>query len=164
MNEAEITQYITETFASVHVADAWGYTFFYYNPSDSLPDEFYFASLMSKDDDYDSFSNLNRPGVFRLNIGIGKATYRSHFGAPPSRLGGSESGDESDKGDNDSRDTVTPPDFTLLDQLLPHPIYGRQYWVSILSPSEASFEQLKPLLKEAYDLAVGKYNKQAARH
>jgi hypothetical protein len=150
MNEAEITQYITESFDGVHVVDAWGDIFFFYNPGDKLPDEFYFASLKSKDDEYDNASKLNRPEVFRLNIGIDKASYRSRFGGPPPRPGA--------EGHFDSR-----YDFTALDQLLPHPVYGRQYWVSVLNPSEATFEELKPLLTEAYNLAVGKYTKKAAR-
>lgn len=151
MTEDAISQYITETFAAVHPAGAWGDTFFYYNPDPEQPDEIYFASLKTQDDDYDNVSDLNRPGIFRLNIGIGKATFRSLFGSQPPRTGPSGAID-------------TSRDFTVLDQLLPHPVYGRQYWVSILNPSAATFETVvQPLLAEAYDLAVAKYAKRAAR-
>ena len=150
MNEAAITQYMTETFADVHPGGAWGDTFFYYNPDPEQPDELYFATLKSSDDDYDHVSNLNRPSVFRLNIGIGKATYRSLFGGPPPRPGAEGPAD-------------TSHDFSVLDELLPHPVYGRQYWVCILNPSEATFQTVvQPLLAEAYDLAVSKYTKRAA--
>jgi len=55
-------------------------------------------------------------------------------------------------------------DFTALDQLLPYPVYGRMYWVCVLNPSAATFEAVvRPLLAEAYDLAVSKYAKRAAR-
>lgn len=74
MNEALITQSITATFASVQPVDAWGDTFFFYNPDRQRAAEIYFATLKSKDDEYDNASNLNRPDVFRLNIGISKAT------------------------------------------------------------------------------------------
>ena len=77
MDEASIMHYITDTFDGVHPVDAWGDTFFFYNPGREQPDEVYFATLKSKDDDYDRFSDLNRPSVFRLNIGITKATYHS---------------------------------------------------------------------------------------
>ena len=152
MNEASITQTITSTFDSVHAVDAWGDTFFFYNPGRTLPDEIYFASLKAKDDEYDNFSNLNRPSTFRLNIGIGKATYRSLFGAPSSRLSGN------------AKVVSGSYDFAALDQLLPHPVYGRQYWVCVLNPSDETFQNvIQPLLVEAYEIAVGKYDKSAAR-
>lgn len=151
MNEASITEYITRTFEGVHPVDAWGDSFFFYNPDDKLPDEFYFATLATQDHEGDSASNLNRPSVFRLNVGIGKATFRSLFGTLPSRRGGGEA--------------VDPGyDYAALDQLMPHPVYGRMYWVCVLNPSDDTFhEVVRPLLAEAYELAVGKYAKRAAR-
>jgi hypothetical protein len=151
MNETSITQFITDTFEGVQPADAWGDTFFYYNPDRQRPDEIYFSTLKRQDDDYDRASNLNRPDVFRLNIGIGKASYRSLFGIPPSRH------DEDDRVDGDY-------DFTALDQILPHPVYARQYWVCVLNPSATTFQAVvQPLLAEAYDLAVSRYAKRVAR-
>lgn len=150
MNEALITQSITATFADVQPVDAWGDTFFFYNPDRQRADEIYFATLKNNDDEYDNASNLNRPDIFRLNIGISKATYRTLFGAPPARA--------------DADETVeTRYDFTVLDQLLPHPVYGRMFWVCVLNPSAATFQSLQPLLAEAYDLAVKKYAKRVVR-
>jgi hypothetical protein len=85
MNEASITQYITDTFDGVNPVDAWGDTFFFYNPDNVQPDEIYFATLKSKDDDYDRASNLNRPSTFRLNISLSKATFPHLFDSRPSR-------------------------------------------------------------------------------
>ena len=150
MNEALITQSITATFASVQPVDAWGDTFFFYNPDRQRAAEIYFATLKSKDDEYDNTSNLNRPDVFRLNIGISKATYRTLFGAPPARA-------------DTGKAVETKDDFSALDQLLPHPVYGRMFWVCVLNPSAATFQALQPLLAEAYDLAVKKYAKRMAR-
>jgi len=45
-------------------------------------------------------------------------------------------------------------DYTALDVLIPHPVYGRNHWVSVLNPSDATFAELNPLLDEAYQIAV----------
>jgi hypothetical protein len=151
MNEAQISQYITETFEGVDVVTDSGNSFFFYNPDHRFP----FVTLVTSDL-YDQFSNLNRQSVFRLNIGIGKQTFRSLFGDPV-RSSGSDSAEISGENFSDY-------DFTALDQVMPHPVYGRMYWVCVLNPSEETFEtKVRQLLAEAYDLAVSKYKRQAAR-
>lgn len=162
MDEASITQYITDTFAGVDVVKpetsggpeiAWGDTFFIYDPHRNLETHrrFPFATIVTKDyGDFDRASNLNRPGVFRLNIGVSKETYRSLFGrqaAPPAAAGMADTGH----------------DFTVLDQLLPHPVYAPQSWVCVLNPSAATFQEIRPLLTEAYDLAVSRYTRRENR-
>lgn len=150
ITKESIIHYITTTFDGVQVAETWGDLFFFYNPDNKLPHEIYFATLKSQDDDYDRASNLDRPSIFRLNIGLSKATYRSLFGAPPSHLG---SGDADASG----------RDYTVLDQLLPHPVYAQSAWVCVLNPSSATFATVRPLLEEAYQVAVNKYNKRLPR-
>ncbi len=159
MDEASIIQYIAETFAGVDVVRAgpdngapeiaWGDTFFIYDPGRDLEAKhrFPFATIVTKDyGDFDRASNLNRPGVFRLNVGVGKETYRSLFGDPPSPVG--------------ANGAVEPGhDFTALDRLLPHPVYATQAWVCVLNPGDATFEAVRPLLAEAYNLAVSRYAK-----
>lgn len=147
MNEAAMTQYLVDTFADVHPVTAWGDTFFFYNPDRTQPDKVYFATLKTQDDDYDRASELNRPGVFRLNIGLSGQTYRALFGEQAAR----------------EDDAAAEIDFTVLDQLLPHPVYGRAHWVCVLNPSEATFATLQPLLAEAYQRAVARVIKRAAR-
>ncbi|HJZ54921.1 MAG TPA: DUF6194 family protein [Gemmataceae bacterium] len=93
--------------------------------------KFPFATLTTADE-YERFSDLKRPGVFRLNVGVSKQSFQSLFGG----TGGH--------------------DFTALDQLMPHPVYGKMYWVCVLNPSPATFEAVKPLLAEAYEMAVRK--------
>ena len=66
MDQAAVIEYIISTFEGVHTATSTGNTFFSYDPEQKFP----FANLVINDD-YDQFSNLNRPSVFRLNIGIG---------------------------------------------------------------------------------------------
>jgi len=51
----------------------------------------------------------------------------------------------------------TGHDFAALDQLLPHPVYGWMSWVAVINPSATTFEDVKPLLSEAYSLAVAKF-------
>lgn len=150
MDEASVAGYITSTFEGVRVVDAWGDTFFFYNPDPGQEDKVYFATLKSADDEYDNVSDLNRPSVFRLNVGVGAATYRSLFGREPARPGA-------------DGPAVTGHDFTALDQLMPHPVYARAHWICVLNPSPATFETLRPLLAEAYDRAVAKHAKLEAR-
>ncbi len=144
MNEELISQYINDTFDSIEAVMAMGNTFFFYDPERKFP----FATLVTTDDEYDQFSNLSRPSVFRLSIGISKATYRSRFGAEPFTSNAVDSG----------------YDFTALDQVMPHPVYGRMYWVCILNPSAATFQAvIQPLLAEAYELDVSKHAKRKTR-
>ena len=163
MDEASITRFITDTFAGVDVVVAsrdagppevaWGDSFFFYDPGRQLPPDrrFPFATIVTKDDgDFDRASLLNRAGVFRLNIGVNKDTYRSLFGPQPAAPGASGVVD-------------TGHDFTALDQLLPHPVYAPMSWVCVLNPSEATFQAVLPLLAEAYQLVVSRYAKREAR-
>ncbi len=48
----------------------------------------------------------------------------------------------------------TDDDFTALDRLMPHPAYARQFWVCVLNLRPETFEEVKPLLAEAYARAV----------
>jgi hypothetical protein len=133
MDEPSILQYIADTFAGIQIVPADGNTFFFHDPERKFP----FATLVTKDD-YDNVSNLSRPGVFRLNIGVGRPTFLELF--PPS----AESGEPAH-------------DFTALDRLMPHPVYGGMFWVCVLNPGDETFEKtVRPLLAEAYDLAVAR--------
>jgi hypothetical protein len=150
MDPSSIARYITSTFAEVHPVAAWGETSFFYNPGQRLPRGIYFATVKEKDGPNDQASDLGRPGVFRLNIGIRRPTWRILFGPQPARpAAGGVVG--------------TGHDFTALDQLMPHPVYGWMSWVSVLNPSDATFETVKPLLAEAHDLAVAKFAKRVGR-
>jgi hypothetical protein len=157
MDQDAITQYIADTFAGVAVVVAspetgapevaWGDTFFIYDPDRDLPPnrQFPFATIVTKDyGDFDRASNLNRPGVFRLNVGVSRDTYRALFGAPPAPA--------------DTAGAVSADyDFAALDQLLPHPVYAPQHWVCVLNPGAATFERVRPLLAEAYERAVRRH-------
>ncbi len=157
MNESEMSQYITETFEGVDVVTDSGNSFFFYNPDSNVPPDhrFPFVTLVTNDL-YDQFSHLNRPSVFRLNIGIGKQTFRSLTGSPSLPSG---TNSVANSGENESS-----YDFTALDQIMPHPVYGRMLWVCVLNPSKETFEtKVRPLLAEAYHLAVSKRKRRATR-
>ena len=120
-----IAAYITTAYPATVVAQAMNAWFFSLDES-HWPN---FATIVTTDK-HDQASNLERPGVFRLNIGVGKDTFV--------RLVGDRLEDAS-------------IDYTVLDTVLPHPVYAAQRWVSILNPSDATFEAtVKPLLEEAY--------------
>lgn len=126
MTEDDITQYLIDTLGGGHFEVADDDTFFFHGTDNKFP----FATLVTKDNEFDSASNLNRPGVFRLNVGVGKETFRALFGEQAS----------------------TDIDPTALDRLMPHPVYAKMYWVSVINPSAATFETVKPLLAEARNL------------
>ena len=136
MDESTVVDYITTTFPDVETTTDFGYTFFFYRSDHKLP----FATLIASDQDYDRVSNLDRPGVFRLNIGISKEMFESLFG----------------KGQVD----VISYDFTALDVIMPHPEYAQYHFICVLSPSEATFERVRLLLAEAYNIAVRRYTSQ----
>jgi hypothetical protein len=137
MDANEVTAYIRETFPGVETTEAYGYTFFFYGSERMLP----FATLATADNEHDRVSNLDREGVYRLNIGVSRETYRALLGDEKPRLGpaGIIEGDH---------------DFTVLDQILPHPHYAPQSWVCVLSPGGETFEIVRALLREGYDRAV----------
>lgn len=150
MDEASITQYILDTFDDIQIAEADGNYFYYYCPDGKIPERtFPFATLVTNDL-YDNVSNLNRPDVFRLNIGVSKETYQALLGAlpkPPGSTGVVETGH----------------DFTTLDQLMPHPLYGHMGWVCVLNPSAETFVTVQSLLTEAYETTVRRQTKRAAQ-
>ena len=143
MDDTQISEYILETFEGVNVVTDSGNSFFFYDPENKIP----FVTIVTNDQ-YDDVSDLGREGVYRLNIGVSKQTYQSLFRT--------ETDDGVEIPHNEGHD------FTALDTLMPHPVYGKMYWVCVLNPSDATFETLKPMLKEAYDIAVKKYERLAA--
>ncbi len=136
MDETAICDYIARTFAGVDVLEVSGTSYFFFDEPDH---KFPFATLVTTDE-HDQASNLGRPSVFRLNVGVSKQTFQSLFGSGPaqSESGGPDGG----------------YDFTALDRIMPHPVYGKMYWLCVLNPGEETLEAVQTLLAEAYDMAV----------
>jgi Family of unknown function (DUF6194) len=122
----------------------------FYNPGGEAPLGVIFASIKDRDGPNDSAAQLSRPDVYRLAFGLTRATFARLFGAVPARppKGG----------------TVALPghDLTRLDQLAPHPVYAWMGWVQILTPTEARFEALRPLLDESLDLVRTRWSRRKA--
>ncbi|HEX6368953.1 MAG TPA: DUF6194 family protein [Longimicrobium sp.] len=137
MDANEVTSYIREAFPDVESTEAYTYTFFFYGSERMLP----FATLARADNEHDRVSDLDRDGAYRLNVGVSRETYRALLGDEKPRLGAAGIID----GDHD---------FTVRDQILPHPHYAPQSWVCVVSPGEATFQVVRGLLREAYDRAV----------
>jgi len=140
IDETFITSYITSTFENVETTVNMGYTFFFYRDDHMHA----FATIASTGNEYEQISKLDRPGVYRLNIGVSRETFWSLFG----------------KGKID----LSAYDFTALDVIMPHPDYSSQHFLCVLVPSEATFERIRPMLAEAYDIAMKRYNKRKARY
>lgn len=134
MDESAVVSYI-KTFSGVETSTAYGYTFFFYKSDHKLP----FATLISSDQEYDRISYLDRPGVYRLNIGISKQTFQNLFGT--------------------EKIDVDVYDFTALDVIMPHPEYAQQYFVCVLSPGAATIERVRALLAEAHAIAAQRYSR-----
>ncbi|GER11638.1 DUF6194 family protein [Variovorax boronicumulans] len=130
MTEDDITQHLIDMLGGGHFEVADDNTFFFHGADNKFP----FATIVTKDNDFDSASKLNRPGVFRLNVGVGKETFRALFGEQP----------------------PVDIDYTALDRLMPHPVYAKMHWVSVINPSAATFETVKPLLTEARNLLIAR--------
>jgi hypothetical protein len=130
-----ITSRILETYPDTDVIEALGATFFSLDPEKHWPN---FATIVTTDEHDDGApSNLARPGVFRLNLGVGRATFERIAAAG------------------------ADPDYEAFGQLLPHPVYAKQLWISILNPSDATFRDVVlPLVAEAHDRLAS----QRARH
>jgi hypothetical protein len=129
--------------------EAWGETSYFYNPGAALKRGTYFATIKQKDGANDKASHLDRAGVWRLNIGVKKATFIALFGTPPARpeKGGIIEG---------------PWDFTVLDQLMPHPVYGWMGWVAVLCPSQSIWQTCIPLIADAHARAAANFAKRTA--
>jgi hypothetical protein len=119
-----VVQYILETYPETDVVEGMNAWFFSLDPDKHWPN---FATIVTTDE-HDDASDLDRPGVFRLNIGVDKATFDRVAEADPE------------------------PDYTAFDRLLPHPVYGQQHWISVLNPTDTTFTTtVVPLLALAHD-------------
>ena len=150
VDEQSMIRYISETFTGIEILENDGTTFIYYNPDrdPGYDHMFPFATLVTNNLN-DTASDLNRPAVYRLNIGVSRETYRSMFGAPPVFR-------------TDGGFAETGHDFTALDQIMPHPVYAAMSWICVLNP-DATTDEVKTLLEEAYGMAVEKYGQKAVR-
>jgi hypothetical protein len=120
---------------------AWGDTFFFHDPDGDTPADrrMPFATIVVSDyPGFDESSRLNRPGVFRLNIAVGRDGFRELIGHSP------------------AEHDLSVLDFSVLDEVLPHPAYAVQGWISILNPGEKTAGQAETLLRQAHARAAAR--------
>ena len=130
---ATIVQYILETYPDADLVEAMNAYFFSVDAEKHWPN---FATLVTTNE-HDDASDLDRPGVFRLNLGVDRSTFEAIDASSPD------------------------PDFRAFDTLLPHPVYGQQLWISILNPTHDTFERtVAPLIALAHDRVAAAH----ARH
>ncbi len=91
MDEASIKNYILDTFSGVEIITVDGNNFYFLRPrSRRAGTARSYVPLRHAHDqrrEDDAVSNLSRPGINRLNIGVSKATYQSLFGADAQQFG-----------------------------------------------------------------------------
>jgi len=136
MNQTEVETFVAGL-ENVQRVENFGYTFFFVGDDHRLP----FVTLVNSDYGYDNVSNLNREGVFRVNIGISKETFKNLIG---------ESGSES-------------VDYSVLNVFLPHPDYAKQNFICILNPSGENIETTKKLIEEAHAIAAARLRRKAKK-
>lgn len=129
MTQAELKVFV-EGLDDVQRAEAFGYTLFFVGDDHRLP----FVTIADSDQEFDTVSNLDRDGVFRINIGVSKATFGSLLD------------------DGRSEDI----DHRVLDRFLPHPHYSKQNWVCILNPGRQNADAVKQLIAEAHSIAAAR--------
>ncbi|MFF0471315.1 DUF6194 family protein [Micromonospora zamorensis] len=123
---------------------AWGDRFFYLGPDRRQP----FATIVEHDvPGFDEAAQLDRPGVFRLNLDLGRAEFERLFGFPP-------------KAFEDHRDAF---DFARLDTLVPHPGYALYGFGSIVMPGPQMLPEIDRLLAMAYGRAANRHERAARR-
>jgi hypothetical protein len=97
---------------------------------------------------FDAASNLNRLGVFRLNIGVGREAFEELIGHPPAV----------------HAERSARFDHAAIDTLIPHPVYGTQAWVAILSPGEQTAALARTLLTAAHARAARRHDRRRTPH
>ncbi len=144
MKPDEILKYCLDYLEGSILVESWGEKGIFYNPGHALKRGVYILTVKEKDGDHDKSSNLDRPGIYRVNLGVRKGTFIKLFGAVPKRPGAGGI-------------VEMDHDFSVTDQILPHPVYAWMSWLCVLNPSEDTFEALKPYIQEAYEYAKEKF-------
>jgi len=144
MTIEDIFSHVLNTYDGVVEDWNWGERALFFNPNRSLPKGIYVLTVKEKDGPNDKASKVDRPGVFRLNLGISRSSFRDLFGEVPARphAGGIVN---------------TGHDFTQIDHIMPHPVYGWMSWIAVLNPSRETFKRLEPLIDEAIAIAKMKF-------
>jgi len=130
MTEDEVVRWILETPADVDQVINDGNHFFFYIPPGFEPEHLLPFATIVTNNHYDDGSDLDRPGVYRLNIGVSRETFEALFPA----------------------DAPAVTDRTVLDAFFPHPDYASMFWLSLINPTK-TWPRAEQLLMEAHAIA-----------
>ena len=148
MTVDELIQRIKLKYTVLSENNNWGERGLFYNPKNQFPKGAYVLTFKEKDGENDCSSNLNAGNKYRLNLKISKETFIKLFQYLPKRpaAGGIIEGGY---------------DFTELDKVMPHPVYGWMTWVCVLNPTLQTIELMETqgLFEEAYQAAVATIDK-----
>lgn len=123
---------------------AWGDRFFHVGPDRRQP----FATIVEHDvPGFDEAGQLDRPGVFRLNLDLGRAEFTKAFGFAPGAF-------------EEHRDDF---DYARLDTLTPHPGYALYGFASIVMPGPQMLPEVDRLLAIAHRRAVDRHERATRR-
>jgi hypothetical protein len=134
MNQLEVEEFVAKM-DNVQREENFGYIFFFVGDDHRLP----FVTIGHSDNEFDTVSNLNREGIFRINIGVSGKTFESLLA-------------------DSSSENI---DYSVLDVFLPHPHYAKQHFVCILNPSQENVEVTKNLIVEAHSIAASRLQRKA---
>lgn len=148
IDSSTIVAYIRCTFSDLFedgdgLNSGWGEHAFYYNPGSILQRGVYFLTIKSKPTAADFASAILVSGAYRLNVRISAANFERRFGRPSRRLKAEERQDPAFN-------------YRVDDQICPDPI-GIWTALTVLNPSQTTFESLKPTIRDAYQLSQNLY-------
>lgn len=124
---------------------SWGDRFFFIGTERRRP----FATIVEHDvPGFEEDSRLDRAGIFRLNVDLGREEFLRQFGYLPAEF-------------PDHRPGI---DFTRLDEILPHPTYGTHGWACILNPGPQRLPEIERLLAHAHRRALNRHQRALDRH
>lgn len=129
---AEKIENYTSSLHNVQQSAHFGYTFFFYGSDHVLP----FVTIAHSDNEYDKVSNLNREGIFRVNIGISKVSFNNLFPNPKKEW-----------------------NFTETNVFMPHPDYASQHFICVLNPAGDKLEETIKFIEEAHAIAKSRFDK-----
>ncbi len=139
----ELIQRFKLQYPSLSENKNWGEQGLFYNPQEKFAKGAYVLTFKEKDGKNDAASHLNVASKYRLNLKISKKTFIKLFNTIPKRppAGGVIEGEY---------------DFTKIDEVMPHPVYGWMTWVCIINPTMKTIESMEMdgLFDEAYQAAV----------
>ena len=154
MDAAAILRHARDALDGLDVLSTPGCEFLYHDPERSIPHDRRqpFATIVTDDTAHgasDRASDLARRGLYRVNVGVERDTYRAMLGPEPGW------------GDPAKGGVIDGPDYARVDAWLPHPVYAPMHWMCIVSPSDASWPRVRALLAEAHAKAKRSYRPRA---